>query len=162
MSHACCIDGLVESDELKEKKARLAEDLNEKILHRPGPLELVKKNILPLPTNMKDGIKGEVVLIALTPVISAQDFLMQENNTKPFGISSSVVSLLCALLHLTIGLPIRSIRWATQWSTKRSAPCRLTKLPLIEKLFAYHCEPASQEVQTPKNNLLKKVVYSEE
>lgn len=62
MSHACCIDGLVESDELKEKKARLAEDLNEKILHRPGPLELLKKNILPLPTNMKDGIKGEVVL----------------------------------------------------------------------------------------------------
>ncbi|KAE8593510.1 hypothetical protein XENTR_v10019168 [Xenopus tropicalis] len=44
-------DALVESDELKEKKARLAEDLNEKILHRPGPLELVKKNILPLATD---------------------------------------------------------------------------------------------------------------
>ncbi|XP_073458783.1 myocardin-like isoform X2 [Aquarana catesbeiana] len=55
-------DGLVESDELKEKKARLAEDLNEKILHRPGPLELVKKNILPLPTNMKDGIKEQITI----------------------------------------------------------------------------------------------------
>uniref|UniRef100_A0A8C4T809 SAP domain-containing protein n=1 Tax=Erpetoichthys calabaricus TaxID=27687 RepID=A0A8C4T809_ERPCA len=34
--------------ELRQKKARLAEDLSEKILKRPGPLELVQKNILPL------------------------------------------------------------------------------------------------------------------
>ncbi|XP_007423067.1 myocardin-like [Python bivittatus] len=40
--------------ELQEKKARLAEDLSEKILHRPGPLELVKKNILPLDPSIKD------------------------------------------------------------------------------------------------------------
>ncbi|KAK9395634.1 MEF2-activating motif and SAP domain-containing transcriptional regulator [Crotalus adamanteus] len=40
--------------ELQEKKARLAEDLSEKILHRPGPLELVKKNILPLDPGIKD------------------------------------------------------------------------------------------------------------
>lgn len=52
------VDGAGESDELKEKKARLAEDLNEKILHRPGPLELVKKNILPLANGIKNGVKG--------------------------------------------------------------------------------------------------------
>ncbi|XP_062994663.1 MEF2-activating motif and SAP domain-containing transcriptional regulator isoform X2 [Elgaria multicarinata webbii] len=40
--------------ELQDKKARLAEDLSEKILHRPGPLELVKKNILPLDPGIKD------------------------------------------------------------------------------------------------------------
>ncbi|XP_013908443.1 PREDICTED: myocardin-like isoform X3 [Thamnophis sirtalis] len=40
--------------ELQEKKARLAEDLSEKILHRPGPLELVKKNILPLEPGITD------------------------------------------------------------------------------------------------------------
>ncbi|XP_034275415.1 MEF2-activating motif and SAP domain-containing transcriptional regulator [Pantherophis guttatus] len=40
--------------ELQEKKARLAEDLSEKILHRPGPLELVKKNILPLDPGITD------------------------------------------------------------------------------------------------------------
>ncbi|ETE73439.1 Myocardin, partial [Ophiophagus hannah] len=40
--------------ELQEKKARLAEDLSEKILHRPGPLELVKKNILPLDPGIQD------------------------------------------------------------------------------------------------------------
>ncbi|KAG8140521.1 hypothetical protein E2320_003200, partial [Naja naja] len=38
----------------REKKARLAEDLSEKILHRPGPLELVKKNILPLDPGIQD------------------------------------------------------------------------------------------------------------
>nr|XP_056720225.1 MEF2-activating motif and SAP domain-containing transcriptional regulator [Euleptes europaea] len=42
--------------ELQEKKARLAEDLSEKILHRPGPLELVKKNILPLDPGIKDAM----------------------------------------------------------------------------------------------------------
>ncbi|XP_026567749.1 MEF2-activating motif and SAP domain-containing transcriptional regulator [Pseudonaja textilis] len=40
--------------EFQEKKARLAEDLSEKILHRPGPLELVKKNILPLDPGIQD------------------------------------------------------------------------------------------------------------
>ncbi|KAH0626454.1 hypothetical protein JD844_001441 [Phrynosoma platyrhinos] len=42
--------------ELQDKKARLAEDLSEKILHRPGPLELVKKNILPLDPGIKDAV----------------------------------------------------------------------------------------------------------
>lgn len=33
---------------MKLKRARLADDLNEKIAQRPGPLELVEKNILPV------------------------------------------------------------------------------------------------------------------
>ncbi|XP_061445456.1 myocardin-like isoform X2 [Rhineura floridana] len=46
--------------ELQDKKARLAEDLSEKILHRPGPLELVKKNILPLDPGIKDALTDAV------------------------------------------------------------------------------------------------------
>lgn len=33
---------------MRLKRARLAEDLNEKLALRPGPLELVQKNIIPL------------------------------------------------------------------------------------------------------------------
>lgn len=49
---------LGEPSELQDKKARLAEDLSEKILHRPGPLELVKKNILSLDPGIKDAMMG--------------------------------------------------------------------------------------------------------
>ncbi|KAJ7314009.1 hypothetical protein JRQ81_005882 [Phrynocephalus forsythii] len=47
---------LGDPSELQDKKARLAEDLSEKILHRPGPLELVKKNILSLDPGIKDAM----------------------------------------------------------------------------------------------------------
>lgn len=33
---------------MRLKRGRLAEDLNEKLALRPGPLELVQKNIIPL------------------------------------------------------------------------------------------------------------------
>ncbi|XP_064416858.1 myocardin isoform X2 [Latimeria chalumnae] len=51
---------MADPTELKQKKARLAEDLNEKILHRPGPLELVEKNIFPLNSSIKDAMKGRI------------------------------------------------------------------------------------------------------
>uniref|UniRef100_UPI0037E930C2 myocardin n=1 Tax=Semicossyphus pulcher TaxID=241346 RepID=UPI0037E930C2 len=41
-------DGSSLDDQMKLKRARLAEDLNEKLALRPGPLELVQKNIIPL------------------------------------------------------------------------------------------------------------------
>ncbi|XP_044845259.1 MEF2-activating motif and SAP domain-containing transcriptional regulator-like isoform X3 [Mauremys mutica] len=44
--------------ERKEKKTRLAEDLKEKLLQRPGPLELVTKNILSLDASLKDAVKA--------------------------------------------------------------------------------------------------------
>ncbi|CAM2110214.1 unnamed protein product [Caretta caretta] len=44
--------------ERKEKKTRLAEDLKEKLLQRPGPLELVTKNILSLDASLRDAVKG--------------------------------------------------------------------------------------------------------
>lgn len=44
--------------QMKLKRARLADDLNEKIALRPGPLELVEKNILPVDSAVKEAIKG--------------------------------------------------------------------------------------------------------
>lgn len=46
--------------QMKLKRARLADDLNEKIALRPGPLELVEKNILPMDSSVKEAIKGSL------------------------------------------------------------------------------------------------------
>ncbi|TRY77527.1 hypothetical protein DNTS_028242, partial [Danionella cerebrum] len=40
----------LQAKQLKLKRARLADDLNDKISHRPGPIELLHKNILPVHT----------------------------------------------------------------------------------------------------------------
>lgn len=47
--------------QMKLKRARLADDLNEKIALRPGPLELVEKNILPVGSAVKEAIRGNQV-----------------------------------------------------------------------------------------------------
>ncbi|XP_073512345.1 myocardin-like isoform X3 [Phyllobates terribilis] len=80
-------DGAVESDELKEKKARLAEDLNEKILHRPGPLELVKKNILPLANGMKNEVKDQIQISSTSDTFSFDDDIT--NSSSSSSTSSS-------------------------------------------------------------------------
>ncbi|EPY83623.1 myocardin [Camelus ferus] len=51
----------VPTAQMKLKRARLADDLNEKIALRPGPLELVEKNILPVDSAVKEAIKGSQV-----------------------------------------------------------------------------------------------------
>lgn len=44
---------------LQLRRARLADDLNEKITKRPGPMELICKNILPIPCSIKRAIEGK-------------------------------------------------------------------------------------------------------
>lgn len=44
---------------MRLKRARLADNLNEKIAQRPGPMELVEKNILPVDSTVKQAIIGE-------------------------------------------------------------------------------------------------------
>lgn len=51
----------ISTAQMKLKRARLADDLNEKIALRPGPLELVEKNILPIDSAVKEAIKGNQV-----------------------------------------------------------------------------------------------------
>lgn len=49
----------LQATQMKLKRARLADDLNEKIALRPGPMELVEKNILPVESSMKETSSGK-------------------------------------------------------------------------------------------------------
>lgn len=52
-------DGSAQDPQTKLKRARLADDLNEKISLRPGPLELVEKNIISVDSTVKEAaLKG--------------------------------------------------------------------------------------------------------
>lgn len=52
-------EGPAQDSQSKLKRARLADDLNEKIALRPGPLELVEKNIIPVDSTVKEAaLKG--------------------------------------------------------------------------------------------------------
>ncbi|CAJ0952273.1 unnamed protein product [Ranitomeya imitator] len=51
-------EGSAQAAQMKLKRARLADDLNERIALRPGPLELVEKNIIPLESTVKEVMKG--------------------------------------------------------------------------------------------------------
>ncbi|XP_063312133.1 myocardin isoform X2 [Pelobates fuscus] len=54
-------EGSAQAAQMKLKRARLADDLNERISLRPGPLELVEKNIIPLESSAKEAMKGNQV-----------------------------------------------------------------------------------------------------
>ncbi|XP_075771239.1 myocardin-like [Pelodiscus sinensis] len=69
--------------ERKEKKTRLAEDLKEKLLQRPGPLELVTKNILSLDASLKDAAKADPAPAA------PETFLFDEDLGSSSSSSSS-------------------------------------------------------------------------
>uniref|UniRef100_A0A8C9KXY2 Phosphatase and actin regulator n=1 Tax=Panthera tigris altaica TaxID=74533 RepID=A0A8C9KXY2_PANTA len=64
--------------QMKLKRARLADDLNEKIALRPGPLELVEKNILPVDSAVKEAIKGNQVSLCK----SADAFAFEEDSSS--------------------------------------------------------------------------------
>lgn len=50
---------------MKLKRARLTDDLNEKIAQRPGPMELVEKNILPVDPGVEEVNNGRASLLLL-------------------------------------------------------------------------------------------------
>ncbi|KAL8163104.1 UNVERIFIED_CONTAM: hypothetical protein K2H54_008801 [Gekko kuhli] len=50
-------EGSIQAAQMKLKRARAADNLNEKIALRPGPLELVEKNIIPVDSAVKEAIK---------------------------------------------------------------------------------------------------------
>ena len=43
------------------KKAKLVDDLNDKIAFRPGVIELVERNILPANEDLQEAIKGAII-----------------------------------------------------------------------------------------------------
>ena len=52
------VDPSLASMQRKLKKAKLTDELNEKIANRPGPLELVEQSILEAEDPLKTAIKG--------------------------------------------------------------------------------------------------------
>ncbi|XP_062968429.1 myocardin isoform X2 [Cynocephalus volans] len=68
----------IPTTQMKLKRARLADDLNEKIALRPGPLELVEKNILPVDSAVKEAIKGNQVSFSK----SADAFAFEEESSS--------------------------------------------------------------------------------
>lgn len=61
----------LQATQMRLKRARLADDLNEKIAQRPGPMELVEKNILPVDSSVKQAIIGEAG--TLRPLVSRRE-----------------------------------------------------------------------------------------
>lgn len=53
------VDPSLQDKQRQLKKARLADGLNDRLSHRPGPLELVKGNILQTDASFAQAIKGE-------------------------------------------------------------------------------------------------------
>ncbi|XP_074081241.1 myocardin isoform X3 [Macrotis lagotis] len=51
-------EGSISAPQMKLKRARLADDMTEKIALRPGLLELVEKNRIPVDATMKESVKG--------------------------------------------------------------------------------------------------------
>ncbi|XP_043759814.1 myocardin isoform X1 [Cervus elaphus] len=72
----------VPTAQMKLKRARLADDLNEKIALRPGPLELVEKNILPVASAVKEAIKGNQVTFS-----KSEDAFAFEEDSSSDGLS---------------------------------------------------------------------------
>ncbi|XP_069807882.1 myocardin isoform X3 [Dendropsophus ebraccatus] len=85
------------SAQMKLKRARLADDLNERIALRPGPLELVEKNIIPLESTVKEAMKAgnssnyskPVDAFAFEEDSSNDESPDQERSNDSQGISSS-------------------------------------------------------------------------
>ncbi|XP_044152374.1 myocardin isoform X3 [Bufo gargarizans] len=89
-------EGSAQAAQMKLKRARLADDLNERIALRPGPLELVEKNIIPLESTVKEAMKGSsanyskpVDAFAFEEESSNDESPDQERSNDSQGISSS-------------------------------------------------------------------------
>ncbi|NXK08464.1 MYCD protein, partial [Herpetotheres cachinnans] len=72
-------EGSIQAAQMKLKRARLADDLNEKIALRPGPLELVEKNIIPVDSAVKEAIKGSTQVSFPKP---ADTFAFEEDSSN--------------------------------------------------------------------------------
>ncbi|XP_044303635.1 MEF2-activating motif and SAP domain-containing transcriptional regulator [Varanus komodoensis] len=126
--------------ELQDKKARLAEDLSEKILHRPGPLELVKKNILPLDPGIKKAVTDA------TPA-APESFSFEEDLSSS---SSSSSSSPCFALSpgsaqgnsSASGTAAFQVSELRQQLRKRGLPVSGTKPALLERLKPYQVSRA--------------------
>ncbi|EGV98636.1 Myocardin [Cricetulus griseus] len=127
---------------MKLKRARLADDLNEKIALRPGPLELVEKNILPMDSSVKEAIKGTEVSFSK----SADAFAFEEDSSSdglspdqtrsedPQGSVGSPPDIKAAEAPLAGPLDTIQVSELRQQLRIRGLPVSGTKTALVDRL----------------------------
>uniref|UniRef100_A0A3Q4AA01 Uncharacterized protein n=1 Tax=Mola mola TaxID=94237 RepID=A0A3Q4AA01_MOLML len=64
----------LQAKQLQLKRARLADDLNDKISHWPGPMELVQKNILPVHSSIKQANIGNIKKTQFKVMFTSKQF----------------------------------------------------------------------------------------
>lgn len=94
MSQLCIVDTTVDPS-LQErqrqlKRARLQDSLSERLINRPGPLELVERNILPIDPEFENAIQGEYIVMATTIYNYNSDLFVEYKIKKGFLLNSSV------------------------------------------------------------------------
>lgn len=70
------VDPSLQNAQRKLKKAKLTDELNEKLAHRPGPLELVEQSILEVDDPIKVAIKGTCPMARQMVVAIAVDICL--------------------------------------------------------------------------------------
>uniref|UniRef100_A0A8B9QSE2 Phosphatase and actin regulator n=1 Tax=Anas platyrhynchos TaxID=8839 RepID=A0A8B9QSE2_ANAPL len=108
----------LQAKQLKLKRARLADDLNEKIAQRPGPMELVEKNILPVESSLKEAIiVGQVNYPKVADNSSfdedSSDALSPEqpaSHESQGSVPSPMDSRICEPLPSTTGTSLAQVR----------------------------------------------------
>lgn len=97
----------LQAKQLQLKRARLADDLNDKISHRPGPIELVHKNILSVTCHLQHSLLGNDTHLSSTHLCMSGTHSITAFSSNPVGMfavfcdltasSDQVTSLSCNL-----------------------------------------------------------------
>ncbi|NWI66737.1 MKL1 protein, partial [Todus mexicanus] len=127
----------LQAKQLKLKRARLADDLNEKIAQRPGPMELVEKNILPVESSLKEAIiVGQVNYPKVADNSSfdedSSDALSPEqpaSHESQGSVPSPMDSRICEPLPNTTGTPLAQGTSQLQINTDSSETLFLPEQP---------------------------------
>ncbi|MEQ2182757.1 hypothetical protein GOODEAATRI_025497 [Goodea atripinnis] len=109
----------LQATQMKLKRARLADNLNEKIAQRPGPMELVEKNILPVDSSLKEAI--------IDLIERLKPFQENTNITPPSTIPatttiSSIPVEVTTTTTPTIVLPVHQVAPEMMCSTPPNSP----------------------------------------
>lgn len=59
------IDPSLQEKQRQLKRARLQDSLSERLVNRPGPLELVERNILPIDPQIDTAVRGQKITTSL-------------------------------------------------------------------------------------------------
>lgn len=119
---------------MKLKRARLTDDLNEKIAQRPGPMELVEKNILPVDPGVEEVNNGRASLLLLY-LFTTYSECSEGNSNQLCGTSGGFLSIFNDVLSL-FGKQRPAVRKVSQfnYSSKTVIMLILISWPSLKKL----------------------------